>query len=782
MQIVLNMDSIGYVRKPKGKEAAISDRLKNERGIRVLEDPDELIDAIRQGFTFTPAQMGGTLEQQKEKDAKGHNIHNLKEFWINQQIIVADIDNGEKVKGKLIPNERILTPEQAIDACKARGIDPYVIYKTFNYSDECPRYRVVIVLSDPITDYEEAADLVSSFRYVFNEQTQELKEEPERFVYVNACADSTINPVSMIYGSTSDCILYHSRSITPLERVRALPKEPALPVKTPPKSNAKKLTRSSGGAHLGALQSLKEQLNADISTFDLGSYIESSTNSRKSAHGFYDPCPMCQHNGCLTVDGAIFNCFSENHIPHENGKRSGNIITYLMRVKGIDRGQALELFKFEIMNYDREEWTNAWKQEQAQMQSGKYSFDDTIDANGNIIKQLEEQQAALNEIDAQEHDAGAQAAAPDDAAADPGADPAQEQKAKPSFFMSATEYLHVGIYDAEMEYMRKFAGRRMGLHPGIDKHLTLYPGLAALGGQASLGKTTFAVNMVHKLLERGEHVLYFAFEQTRAEIFTKSIARQVYIDKPNALITNIDIKNGSQSKVVQKARQELEASGLFYNIVECDFNWTVADIKEVVKQYMHLYPGIKPVVIIDYLQLIAPPVNFRGSIREYTDENLKQLKGFQKDNGLFIVLISSFNRSSYLDPVSYDSFKETGMIESTCDYVWGLQLSILDPSNTNFYYRIGEKGGLYERTKAEKLQMIQRAQRDFPKQVQFVSLKSRAGKQSYKADFLYYPAYDFFKPNIYGITELPEYDPAQQEADDEQNTTPAQPVIIAPPR
>lgn len=758
MQIVLNMDSKRYATKPKQYAGAISNRTRNERGIRVLEDPDELIDAIRQGITFTPSQIGGTLEQQQERDAEGNKVYkNLEPFWISQQIIAVDIDNETPQKEQI---ELPLSVADAIQICQDNNIEPYAIYTTFTHADAWARFRVLWVLDKPITDFKTAYDYIGRAAHMFNAYTAGKYEEQGK--KAQQSADTTIEPVKLIFGSTPNCIVYAEKHISTAEQFDALP------------TGAREMPiNKQGNNNLHDLADRQRNAQSGANNADLLDALWAIDPAQLSDDEWISIAAACKTEGISYADFDAWSStdtgINDEKQPRYNEEQNYIRWNSLSGTGAHGKATARTIYKIaERFGYKR--------------QSGKYSFDDTIDANGNIIKHLEEQQAALNEIDAREHNAGAQVAAPDDEAADPGTDPAQEQKAKPSFFMSATEYLHAGTYDAEMEYMRKFAGRRMGLHTGIDKHLTLYPGLAALGGQASLGKTTFAVNMVHKLLERGEHVLYFAFEQTRAEIFTKSIARQVYIDKPNALITNIDIKNGSQSKIVQKARRELETSGLFYNIVECDFNWTVADIKEVVKQYMHLYPGIKPVVIIDYLQLIAPPVNFRGSIREYTDENLKQLKGFQKDNGLFIVLISSFNRSSYLDPVSYDSFKETGMIESTCDYVWGLQLSILDPSNTNFYYRIGEKGGLYERTKAEKLQMIQRAQRDFPKQVQFVSLKSRAGKQSYKADFLYYPAYDFFKPNIYGITELPEYDPAQQEADDEQNTTPAQPVIIAPPR
>ena len=54
MKIKLNVDVMGYKEKPVGKEDSI--RLSIGRADRIRElTPDELIEAIRKGYTFTPA-------------------------------------------------------------------------------------------------------------------------------------------------------------------------------------------------------------------------------------------------------------------------------------------------------------------------------------------------------------------------------------------------------------------------------------------------------------------------------------------------------------------------------------------------------------------------------------------------------------------------------------------------------------------------------------------------------------------------------------------------------
>ena len=347
-------------------------------------------------------------------------------------------------------------------------------------------------------------------------------------------------------------------------------------------------------------------------------------------------------------------------------------------------------------------------------------------------------------------------------------EPAQAIKAA-----SASDYLSGGMFEKDIEYFKQYKDRKLGIHDDIDKYLTLYPGLAALGGASSLGKTTFAVNIIDKLLSKGETVLYFSLEQLPIEIITKSLARKLYEKDPFTPLTNVDIKNGATCEKLEQIKKEYAAEATRYQIIKGSFRTTAADIVQYVETYRREHGGAscKPIVIIDYLQLIAPPYGFKGGVREYTDENIKTLKDMQSRNGLFVIMISSFNRSSNLEPVSYESFKETSMIEFTCDYVWGLQLSILDAENDDFYTVTGTRGGRSQRPIDQQRKLVNAAQDETPKKVEFVSLKSRNGKQFYKAFFDYYPQYDCYledkdKGKVKGFTQYFGATPFDDDSDD----------------
>lgn len=314
-------------------------------------------------------------------------------------------------------------------------------------------------------------------------------------------------------------------------------------------------------------------------------------------------------------------------------------------------------------------------------------------------------------------------------------------------FVSAADYINSGAYDATMAYFQKYQDRKTGFEH-LDQYLTLYPGLAALGGASSLGKSTFCVNLADQLVKQGETVLYIALEQLSIELITKSISRIVKENDPRTPITNEHIKNGARTPDIIAARKQYaqEIGGRCY-YVNGDFRMTALQIVEKVEKFIKQHDGVKPVCIIDYLQLIAPPNGgervFRGGIREAIDENLKTLKDMQKRNELFVIVVSSFNRSSNMEPLSYESFKETGMIEFTCDYVWGLQLAIMDAENTSFYSTVDEKKKTPRQTTIdERRKMVNYAQSKEVREVEFISLKNRNGKQFFKVFFDYRPAND----------------------------------------
>ena len=170
---------------------------------------------------------------------------------------------------------------------------------------------------------------------------------------------------------------------------------------------------------------------------------------------------------------------------------------------------------------------------------------------------------------------------------------------------------------------------------------------------------------------------------------------------------------------------------------ECKFNTMSESIQQAVKNYME-HEGVKPIVIVDYLQIL-PTMDKRQTLKDAVDGNVRAFKKLQMENDLVVLLISSLNRSNYLTPVDYESFKESGGIEYTADVIWGLQLSVM---NDEVFCK--EKSSLKE--KREKVREAKQAKK---RKIELLCLKSRYGLSGYKCEFDYYAQNDYFVPINY---------------------------------
>lgn len=315
-----------------------------------------------------------------------------------------------------------------------------------------------------------------------------------------------------------------------------------------------------------------------------------------------------------------------------------------------------------------------------------------------------------------------------------------KEQAKPTLVpVNGKEYFSAKQFDKDLDYFRKYKDRKTGFS-NIDKYLRLYPGLALLTGSTSLGKTTFVSQLCDQLIERGESVLFFTLEQLPIEIFTKSLARGYY-NRGGNNFTNRDIREGATDSRLEAVKEEFIKTADRFNIVVCDFNVSGDKIVKYVEDFMK-ETGIRPIVIVDYLQLVSAPEGERLDDRARVDDAIKRLKTLSKDHELFVLAISNMARSSYREKIAEDSYKETGLAEFSADYLFGLQLAILE--DREFFTKTGSRGGEKETLKSEKQDQIDEASEQNPKSVVFKVLKNRQGQKTFKAFFKYRPDYDLF--------------------------------------
>lgn len=298
-----------------------------------------------------------------------------------------------------------------------------------------------------------------------------------------------------------------------------------------------------------------------------------------------------------------------------------------------------------------------------------------------------------------------------------------------------TSYYIDNLMAGEIQQFKAVAGTGFS---NLDKCTGgLYPGLYAVAATSSLGKTTFCLQLADQLAEAGQDVIFFSLEQSRLELVSKSLARRTAQADMSKAVTSLQIRRRYLPEQVMTAAREYKAAVKDrLAIVEGNFACNLSFIGDYIRQHIRRN-GTRPIVFIDYLQILQPEqVGGRTqTTKETVDTTVTELRRISRELGLTIFVVSSVNRENYLTPIDFESLKESGSIEYTCDVIYGLQLEILDDPE---YLKLKKEN------KAQKRDMVKQAKAATPRRIKLVCLKNRYGISSFSCSFNYYPANDLF--------------------------------------
>lgn len=732
MKITLNIDNVKYQHKPSQYAGSIRNRLGTEKSI-VTITPEEFMECIKNGQSFTPGAMTGT---------KG-------ETWKSQQIICVDVDNkeivienGEKIARRV---SNPLFPETAKLLLSEYNIVPYFMYYSFSNGKDWPRYRIVVILDKPITDGAKAIDLTNRIANVLNES-------------FSSVADTGVSDnARFFYGGKADGVFYISGETTTIETLEGLP-VPAPAPKDQGKTERQqdKKTTTSAPVFIGKYAELQEQFKRDKAAFDLPDYIERVTGSKRKKRGnalFYVPCPICgggtTNGGSFHItlqDGYVWHCFSDSH----KKKCDGDVIDFLEQYYDLNTGDACDKFKFEIMGYDRDEWKKAyWESVQAEndariereyQQSKKTAAEQTTSSNENTVT------------------------------ADSSIEKTEEEDRKT--YLENAASMSLSGFMGHIEESKNTPETPTGFKT-LDKTLDggLYEGLYIMGAISSLGKTTFMLQIADQIAESGKDVLYFSLEMARYEVIAKSISRETYIQSGHNKYqskTVRDILNGKRwNKFLKKDFEVIDKAMDHYGtyagnvyIHEGVGNIGIKEVTETIKKHI-AFTRRTPVVFIDYLQILAP-YDLKMTDKQNTDKNVVELKRLTRELKLSVFAISSFNRENYFAPVDFASFKESGAIEYSSDVLIGLQWDGMD-------WVDGEKPNqrLFRIARIREENSRKKKDRD-PIRIQLKVLKNRNGETNSHIFLNYVPAFNYYEDDGSYRPRAKSTAPAKANADNDQ--------------
>lgn len=278
---------------------------------------------------------------------------------------------------------------------------------------------------------------------------------------------------------------------------------------------------------------------------------------------------------------------------------------------------------------------------------------------------------------------------------------------------------------ADIANLKNYANRLTGFK-NIDAHQFFSPGLYVIGATPAAGKTTFCWQLLEQLAQNGESCVYCSYEMSGLELFTKTVARRLFLKDKQTSLTAADIRRGSWSAQLDCIISEVANYKTNLQVLELQ-DETIDELLIRLKP-LCLDKQKAPVICLDYLQIVP---SSKESTKLGVDDSVRKLKKFQRDTNTTFIVISSFNRANYTQSVSFESFKESGNIEYTADVVWALQLNILNSINPNNI--------------ADSRKKIDDAKKHQPRQILLRCLKNRQGT-NYDCFFNYFSAHDYFEP------------------------------------
>ena len=289
-----------------------------------------------------------------------------------------------------------------------------------------------------------------------------------------------------------------------------------------------------------------------------------------------------------------------------------------------------------------------------------------------------------------------------------------------------------------------------------------------IGSISSLGKTTLALQIADNVAQQGETALIFSLEMARTELMAKSIsrtsflksggdtlssatAREVMTGNYETIKTKNDLIYLTESEQQEKRdniSQSIEDYSLYAEKVVIHEGVgvaTIQTIKDTVKRFIRA--GIKPILFIDYMQMIAPS-NDRKTDKQTLDETVMLLKQMAREYKIAIIGVSSFNRESYTSPVSMASFKESGAIEYSSDVLIGLQLEGIEA-----YSKLSDAQKRLSGFDVNELKS------QYPREIELKVLKNRNGITGNILNYSFFSKYNYFKEvkpyNVFIESEQP---------------------------
>ena len=183
--------------------------------------------------------------------------------------------------------------------------------------------------------------------------------------------------------------------------------------------------------------------------------------------------------------------------------------------------------------------------------------------------------------------------------------------------------------------------------------------LTIVGARPGVGKTTFALQVAHKIANKGTSVAIISLEMSEHQIVQKLISKVANVDSNKLRTGNLDIK---EQEKIAIAEGEISDLPIFINT-------RIRNIQEIetyarrIKNKNNL--GL---LIIDYLQLVKSKNRFNSREQEVAEIS-RNLKLLSLELKIPIIGLCQLNRNAARSEPTLADLRESGSIEQDADNV-----------------------------------------------------------------------------------------------------------------
>ena len=241
-------------------------------------------------------------------------------------------------------------------------------------------------------------------------------------------------------------------------------------------------------------------------------------------------------------------------------------------------------------------------------------------------------------------------------------------------FMKIDELCNAA-YD-ELQALQNRKEEILGVPTGFKDLDTLFCGLrpgdlVVLAARPGVGKTSFALNLAVNSAKKGTAVAFFSLEMSKSQLVNRILCSEAQVELSKIRSGHLSEADWSQLNPTMQMLSNLDIS------IDDTPGLSILEARAKARRQLRGIVGTdtKGMVIVDYLQLMTPPVVRRDGNRAVeVGEISRGLKILAKELGVPVIALSQLNRSVEMRGAKYkrpmlSDLRESGSIEQDADIV-----------------------------------------------------------------------------------------------------------------